>query len=528
MFQKSQTTYFSKYSFIQEINHELRGPVNTILAMVALSKKCNPEPKLQEYIESIQDASHTLLKCIDELIDLMKLEAGVKEFTRDPFDLEMIFEDLPMTKNYQGENGATNISFEIGEDIPFKFKGPAAELKTVVNKLLGFFLSHFRGYPIFIKVFHETTDSEKASLNISMEARECFFDTEAVNKIFLPFAKIPFPGSVDTTDYGISLALCRQIIEKCGGIITTCRIRENGVNISFSMPLSLDVTVSHKDERDKCLEGIRILIADSDPFTRNLVKQRLSSMRCHIKEVEESATGGEKYLERSALEEVDILLIDWITAGEEKLTFIKKLCESSDVHNGSVPIIVTQTPAVSVMGLSESKDTKQMNAHFLIKPLRLEALCSMILSLTEGGGQNEATDLDADTSESRCHEKSWLCLEGKRVLLVEDNEINQAIGLEILKKRGMKTVVASNGRNCLKAAQKGNFDIILMDIHLPDADGFSLTKKLRNMEKTKNIPIIAMTASTTDRKRCLDSGMNDFISKPVEPQALYDMIARWT
>jgi len=249
-------------------------------------------------------------------------------------------------------------------------------------------------------------------------------------------------------------------------------------------------------------------------------------MGCHIKEVEENATRGENYLERSAIEQFDILLIDWVTAGEEKLTLIKKLRESTDVCDRSLPIIVTQTPAVSVMCLSDSKDIEQMNTHFLIKPLRLEALCSMILSLTEGDGQEKATDVDA--SVSRCQGENEFCLKGKRVLLVEDNEINQAIGLEILKKRGMKTVVASNGRNCLKAAQKGNFDIILMDIHLPDDDGFSLTKKLRSMEKTKNIPIIAMTASTTDRKRCLDSGMNDFISKPVEPQALYDMIARWT
>ncbi len=520
--------FLIRRAFIKELGHELRSPLSSILGITDLCGELATDQAICRYLESIKSASHRLIGRIDELMLLLKLNAGPMDEENTGFCLEDVLEETIASGISRSGGRASDFSLDIGSDVPSFFVGAGKAFRLACGRIFDFCCDMVAGNPARLDVFFEDIPALERpgcgflTVRVSFDTGALAGGDDEPEEIFPRFSFVRFsiPGLSGPVDCGLRLAIACAAVEGANGHMEVFNKADGGFVVSFSLPCEVNAHTEHVLGLIGSRKPVACVVEECG-FRRILNCRRLYRSGC------ETVTLGDKDTLCEILEQhpPDFLMMSWdsfIALGKpdgngghgspDKFTF--------PYEGRGIPIIITSVPPVEALSMQSLPGCGHRAGKIccLASPLRTESLLQAAHSALYGSGRSD------DMEQGVAHESG---LEGLCVLLVDDDEINQAVGLAFLEKKKIRAVVASSGQSVLRVAGKRRFDLILMDIRLPDFDGFSLTRQLRAGGPNARTPIVAMTASTSDRKRCIESGMNDFLAKPVEPEMLYKVIRRW-
>jgi two-component system, sensor histidine kinase and response regulator len=513
----------AKSSFLARMSHEIRTPMNGVLGMTELLLETGLTSTQRMYAETVQRSGQNLLGIINDLLDFSKIEAGKLELETVDMDLRRTIEDIVDLLAERAHARGLELAYVIPPDLQTQLRGDPLRLGQVLTNLVGNAIKFTDQGSVVIRV----TSLDETARNVRM--RFDVIDTgvgisrDAQSRIFDEFSQ----GDGSTTrkhgGSGLGLAISKQLVEMMGGSVHVDSAP--GVGSTFWFTGNFEKQESPLNEPRSApmlaLTGVRALIVESNTVNRGILHSQLNSwgMANRVAATPDQAV---EMLRKAAARGApfDIAIIDLGIPGMDALELARAIRGRADIAKARL-VLLTRRQADIRNAAEAGIDA------CLSKPVRQSVLYNCLVNVIAGRPQEDLPMPAVSESMNTAPHGTR-----GRILLVEDNLINQQVALGILQIQGYSVTVVSNGREALDAYAQGNFDLILMDCHMPEMDGFEATKAIRAREVASNyrhVPIIALTANAMahDREECLSVGMDDHLSKPFNTQTLQAMLARW-
>jgi PAS domain S-box-containing protein len=519
----------AKSEFLSNMSHEIRTPLNGLIGMASLLLKTELDDRQRRYVNTITYSADHLLMVINDILDLSKIEAGRIELESASFDLHDMIVGLAEVFSAQLEIRSLELAVAIDGDVPSRVRGDQARLRQILTNLLANAAKFTERGGVTLRCSLVAQEEAQVVLRCSVADTGIGIPADRLNRLFRTFSQIDSSTTRKYGGTGLGLAISKRLVEMMGGEIGVKSEPGHGSTFWFTTTLQRGCVDSEGDSpevrTDPCF---RVLAVDDNATNRLYIREQLRSWHVEVKTV----VGAEE-----ALGAVDaavaegrpyrLLLVDDRMPDICGPELIRILRQRSDLENPRIVLVTS-------LATGEDEGTQEDLGLFdhLQKPLRPSRLADLVRraagddsprSLEEVSRSSASTPVDASaTAEGH----------GCRVLLVEDNDINQLVMSEMLVTTGYQCEVAKNGREGVNAMTGGRFDLLLMDCQMPEMDGYEATKRIRRHEVENSlprVPIIALSANATpeNRSRCITAGMDDFLSKPVEPEKLYGVLRHW-
>ena len=504
--------------FLANMSHEIRTPLNAILGMTYLAQRANPSPRQQTYLTKIGIAGQSLLGIVNDILDFSKIEAGKLEAEQIIFSLDEVLNHVVDMVGQKAEEKGIAIVCTGLREVPRSLIGDPLRLGQILINLVHNAIKFSDKGEVVVRVTMQEGTLDRVRLAFSVSDHGIGMSPEQVANLFQSFNQADTSFTRKYGGTGLGLAISKQLCELMGGSMSVESEAGKGSTFLFSVSFAIATQeqLTGRKSQDKVLKR-SVLIVDDSEIARTLLLGMVQANGF----LGRAVSSGEEALSVLAHgsqigQPFDLVLMDWRLPGMDGIEASRRVKE----HPTLTPI-----PAIVMISAFESEDVlrglkePRFDA-FLVKPITEAVLMRTIASIRGESGKESA---------SRSQLTAPFELTGRKVLVVEDNEINRDLASELLSGLGMRTAVAVNGRQGVDQILAQAFDLVLMDIQMPVLDGLAATRLIRSDARFHDLPIIAMTAHAMrgDRERSLDAGMNDHLTKPINPANLSAVLSRW-
>ena len=506
-----------KSMFLANMSHEIRTPMNAIIGLSHLALKTTLNGKQRDYISKVHNAGTSLLGIINDILDFSKIEAGKLDLEYTDFRMDEVLGSVSVLTAEKANDKNLELLASVSPDIPQQLRGDPLRLGQVLTNLVSNAVKFTEQGEIRLKIELLERTGDKVQLKFSITDTGIGMTPEQSAKLFQAFTQADMSTTRKHGGTGLGLTISLRLVELMGGHIWCESALGIGSTFYFTAWLGLGREVQPRILPAR-LPSLRVLVADDNAAAREILSEALKGVTGQVDLVSSGAEAVEAVRQGDADVPYDLVFMDWRMPGMDGLEATRRIKHDDALRQPPAIVMVT------AFGREEVREAAERIGidGFLVKPVTQSTLVDTLVTLFAPAADEVVPAMSSEQHRAR--------LAGARILLAEDKEINQQIAVELLQGVGAVMTVAANGRLAVDEvfANPGAFDLVLMDLQMPELDGYQATAMLRADPRSAGLPIIAMTAHATleEKQRCRAAGMVDHVSKPIDPDALYEAVGR--